>query len=146
MGNYTAGIMAAMTTAIDAVELTPGPQGDTGPTGATGSTGASGSAGSTGAAGSNGTNGTDVTTARLRTDRSAIPAILAGASGTVTITWPSTLTDTNYCISPTPVGSSLLLANVASYSATGCVVNVTNLGLTGLGLGAATLHTIAIHD
>lgn len=85
----------------------------------------------------------------IRTANPAVPAILGGASGTVTVTWPTAFADANYRVEAVAVDASVPLAlsvNSASKTTSGCTITVMNVGVGALLVSTATLDVVGVHD
>lgn len=84
----------------------------------------------------------------IQTKRVATPAMLIGATSNVSVTWDVAFANTNYTVSVTLEGASLLGLTpvISSRTATGCVVTIRNSLLVNLLVNAGTLHLIATAD
>ena len=86
--------------------------------------------------------------ADIRTSRAAVPALLAGATASLLVTWSRPFPDTSYSIAAAVYDPAGLLGNVVitGKTAAGCTVSVKDVGLTALTAGTADVELTATHD
>jgi hypothetical protein len=78
-----------------------------------------------------------------RTKNVAVPALLLGATQTLTVTWPTAMPSAAYTINVTPMGSSTIVGQM-QWSVVQSSITATGLQIQVKGLLAVTVGTITL--